>query len=498
MISVLLCALALLFALGLRGAELSSGTTIEARLLVSTGSSLSRVGDAVEASVIAPLFADGHVAIPQGAIVSGVVDQVQHLGFGLKHNRATIKYRFDSLRYPTGEVVPIETRLIDVETAKEHVDPIGLVRGINPFANISSAVSMYAWGFLRAEPELAIPAYGVKALIARTPDPEIHFPAGTEIVLRLTNSLQVPESVEFTDDASPGLSADEMSSVGQALSRLSTLQAEKSDGSRSDLANIVFLGSREEIERAFKAAGWVSAQRGSARTLYCIYQGMVERIGYKTAPMSKLTLDGAPTTASFEKGLDTFSKRHHLRLWQQPGQGGRVWVSAASEDVAIRMRRMRMTHVTDSHIDNERAKVVNDLAFAGCVDATTLLSSGSGKWNQSHGGSIVTDGGIAVIRLNDCRTPREMPLIPPPDHNRLLRGLVAFRNDFVRCNVIVAGYNTVKLLALRPAKGADTLLAKAAPHQKKSKPEDQTVWVRTSLLDIERPRDTVRPSTSIP
>jgi hypothetical protein len=35
------------------------------------------------------------------------------------------------------------------------------------------------------------------------------------------------------------------------------------------------------------------------------------------APMGRLTLNGATADAEYQKSLDTFSRRHHLRLWEQ-------------------------------------------------------------------------------------------------------------------------------------------------------------------------------------
>jgi hypothetical protein len=43
-------------------------------------------------------------------------------------------------------------------------------------------------------------------------------------------------------------------------------------------------------------------------------------------------------------------------------------------DVGFRFKLMHWTHSTDPYIDSERAKVVNDLAFVGCVNAAALLS----------------------------------------------------------------------------------------------------------------------------
>ena len=73
-----------------------------------------------------------------------------------------------------------------------------------------------------------------------------------------------------------------------------------------------------------------------------------------------------------QKSLDTVQKRHHVRVWQYPRRAN-VWLGAAAEDVGFRFELTHWTHSTDPNIDSERAKVVNDLAFTGCVDAAGLL-----------------------------------------------------------------------------------------------------------------------------
>jgi hypothetical protein len=442
-----------------RGEELAAGTTIEARLSVATGSRISHRGDRVEATVIAPVSVDGRAVIPQGATVLGVVARAVPLGLGLKHLTAGIEYRFHTLRLPDGETVPIEARLGEVETARERVTASGTVRGIHPTANLSSSVSLYTLPFLYVAPVVTVPVMFVKFLIAPSPDAEIYFPPGTEVILRLTAPADIRKPIHAPVGVA-SFSAEELADVRESLDRFPLQQAE--NGRKpSDRVNIIFLGSREEIDRAFHAAGWSGSERRSARSLYRSYHSLVERMGYSRAPMAKLTLNGTAPDVAYQKSLNTVSKRHHLRLWKVPSELEDLtdtWRSTATEDVAFGFRRMHMTHVIDPDIDNERDKVVNDLAFTGCVDGAALLMPDSLPAVQGpNAGGVVTDGRIAVVQLNECLTGRTIPLVNAKagrPRSRLVRGLVALRNDVVRANPIVLGYSTAKLLAatrnLRP------------------------------------------------
>lgn len=425
--------------------ELKAGSLLEARLNVATGSGVSRPGDRVSATVIAPVYKEGRIVIPQEAILTGDVQKVVRLGLGLKHLAASIAYDFDTLRLPGGEVISIKTSLAEVETAKERVSDDGVVHGISPTANLSSSLASYAWPLLYAAPVAGMPVMAVKFLIARSPDSEILFPAGTEVILRVTETVSVPKTMAPLRVTR--ITPEDEAKVHQILEGYPQ-RAEKG-GKPSDLLNILFLGSAEQIDRAFRAAGWSGAERTSPMSIYRMYHCLVERRGYKRAPMGKLTLNGTPADGAYQKSLNTFSRRHHLRLWKDPERPG-VWVSAATEDTAISVHNMHLTHSIDLHIDDERAKVVNDLVFTGCVDSAALLprSIVPRNLNEKDEGVLITDGSIAILRLNDCHASKTPPLgIARNRPSRLVQGLVALRKDFVRSNVAFVGYRMMKLAA---------------------------------------------------
>jgi LssY C-terminus len=312
------------------GEVLPAGTRLEARLSTATGSRMSHPGDPIEARVIAPVLVNGRLLIPQGAIVSGEVKGVQRLGLGLKHVISGIEYRFDTVRSPDGAAIPVQARVLQVETAKERVDPQGVIRGIYPTANLSSTAAFYVLPLMYLDPEFGVPVLGIKSLIARSPDPEIYFPAGTELILKLTAEADIPNPGVAHDEVAP-FSASEMADAHRLLAKLPEQQTDRGPNHPSDLVNILFLGSRESINRAFQAAGWFGAQRRSLRSIYRMYHCMVQRMGYSMAPMGRLMLNGVTADAEYQKSLNTFSKRHHVRLWKQ-GQED-AWLSAATEDV---------------------------------------------------------------------------------------------------------------------------------------------------------------------
>jgi hypothetical protein len=460
-------------------------------LLRPVGSRISHAGDPIEAVVIAPVTQDGQVVVPFGATLTGHIQSVGRLGLGLKRARATMEFQFDTLRLPDGWDMPIHTRLAYVETAKEKVSESGVVGGIRPTANLSATASYYVLPILCLDPAFGVPVLAVKFLIARSPDSEIFFPAGTELVLRLVQPLEVvADRKETSPDIEP-LSSFDLANARALLERLPTQQADHGPNHPSDLLNILFLGTSDQLSRAFRAAGWSGAQERSLLTIYRMYHCMVQRTSYSAAPMGRLKLNGLAADADYQKSLDTFSKRHHLRLWHQPNTD--AWLSAATEDISYRFHRGHLTHASDPHIDDERAKVLNDLAFTGCLESGALVSRDWAIRPDPDSRAIQTDGRIAVLRLNDCLHPRTMPTVSSKfgQPGRLLQIVEAVRTDLVRSNPISLAFNTRRMVEETPAHGLNSFrLMRAAANQAPiagSQVADQKSevhhWMRSSVLD---------------
>jgi hypothetical protein len=448
---VLICSMFILLSCPpLRAQVLPAGTTLEVRLSNATGSSISHAGDLVEGTIIAPVSLPGQVVVPQGSRLIGSIESVKHFGLGLKHVTAAIHYRFHTLQFLTGEAIPIETELLEVETAKERVDIGGTVRGIHPAVSLSSSLALFTVPLLFAVPTVGVPVWGVKSMVAPSASPEIYFPSGTELILRLTAPMEVRSSARRPVGVT-SFPPDELNEVRHLLN--GSAQRARLGAHPSDFVNLLFLGSREELDRAFHAAGWSQAERKSPMSLYRMYYALTRRIGYRRAPMNTLTLNGAPADFVYQKNLDTVQKRHHVRLWKDPHRAN-VWLGAAAEDIAFRFELTHWTHSTAPNIDNERAKVVNDLAFTECLDGAGLVSREPSDPVQGPKDErlILTDTDIAVVRLNGCNNPTAMPgayaIAAKGVHGRLWHGWASLRND-LRLNLFFTTYNTLKLISER-------------------------------------------------
>jgi hypothetical protein len=130
-----------------------------------------------------------------------------------------------------------------------------------------------------------------------------------------------------------------------------------------------------------------------------------------------------------------------------------VWLGTAAEDVAFRFEVTHWTHSSDPRIDNERAKVVVDLAFTGCVGRAELLTRNSLDVLQDpKAARLITDGQIAVLRLNDCSSPKTMVRVettsPSHAHGRLSPALISLRKGLWGSSKILFNtYNTLKYVS---------------------------------------------------
>ncbi len=377
---------------------------------------------------------------------------MKRFGLGLRQVTARIHYRFHTLRLANGDTIPIQTELIEVETAKERIDADGTVHGIHPAASLSSTLSLFTLPLLFVAPGVGAPVWGIKSIVAPSANPEIYFPAGTELILRLTAPVEVRSSIRRP----VGMTALSPPTVSETYQLLNgSAQRARLGSHPSDLVNLLFFGSREEMDHAFRAAGWSQAERKSPLSLYWMYHALTRRIGYRKAPMNTLTLNGVPSDFVYQKGLDTVQKRHHVRLWKDPHQAN-VWLGAAAEDIAFRFKFMHWTHSTAPNIDHERAKIVNDLAFTGCLDAAGLVPRDAIRMREHPVAerAIVTDASIAVVRLNGCEAPTIMAGVDAmpgvKSRDRLARQLASLRTD-LRLNIFFTIYNTLKLFMERRA-----------------------------------------------
>src|SRR5438105_7449107 len=306
-------------------ADVPAGSALQVRLLSSLSSYSSKTGDDVEGLLVAPGCPDG---FPAGTTVHGVLNRVHKVGLGLVYESARLDVQFFELRLPDGQKYPLRARLTSVDNAREHVNRHGSIRGVRATASVSNRIASRMLFAVEDHPFILIPALVAESLVLRFPDPEIGYAPGTELYLELEDTVPaaaLPVCAATRQSQPP----PELETLIAGVPYWTSVQR---NGELADPTNLIFIGSKEQIDRAFSAAGWTGSDSVSRAAGLQLARAICERHGYADAPMSTLLLDGAGQDISLQKSLNTVTKRHHLRIWKRPEewQGRTLWASAAA------------------------------------------------------------------------------------------------------------------------------------------------------------------------
>ena len=390
----------LCWAAAAHAAELPSGTQLEIRLKTHVGSAVSKTGDPVEAILISPAVSGADIVLPAGSTVQGSVKQA--VPIKAAGDRAVLELDFSKIVL-TGGTLKLESKLVVVENARESVDQTGRITGILASETLASRINTGVKGMSETHSKLSDFLGTVTSSVLKEPEPEIDYQPGVEMTLELTKPLQ--STVKITPPSFVPVTP-ETAIYDTVNSQPFQTKTEGPQGIPSDMTNLMFLGSPEQLLAAFTAAGWNTAARLNTSSGLETFRAVAEMRGYKEAPMSILLLDGNKPDFDFEKQNNTFAKRHHLRIWRRPGdfQGHPIWVCAATHDIGIdfSVEKRNFIHKIDSEIDRERAKVVNDLLLSGHAGALSLVARPATPQHSMNatGDKLETDGRMAVLLLD--------------------------------------------------------------------------------------------------
>ncbi len=440
--------------------EVPAGTQIHVRLTSTVGSYASPAGSPVEGVLIAPVKVDGVAVLPAGSTVFGKVKSVRRVGFGLVHESAAIELQFDRVVLPDGPDLPISTRVQQVDNGRERVNRKGLIERVRSTGTLSHRGCGYIKTALLWHFHAQVAYWAIKTLIVQVPEPEIYFQPGVELTLVATAPLRVSPSPQSAGELG-SLSLAELEEVGGLVATMPARTTSALTSVQSDLINVALIGSREQLSAAFAKAGWVQAHPVSFRSKVLGIKAVAEGMGYRSAPMSAQLIDRSEADLSLEKGLNDVSKRHHLRVWKQPGRwrGQEVWAAAGTRDLDFAYLRPggRFTHRIEENIDQEREKIVYDLAFTSCLEGADWIERpGFPKAaRNATGDPISTDGRLALVRLNDCTRPpsatETSELTPVLQHGTgvqrfVRREILSMRNDLFRANPYFRSYEGIRAL----------------------------------------------------
>jgi hypothetical protein len=279
-------------------------------------------------------------------------------------------------------------------------------------------------------------------------EPEILYNAGTELILEFRAPVITSQTYQptVTPLDLPGQQLDQFDGLVRDLPYRTATQG---TGKLSDITNLIFIGNVSSLRRAFDAAGWTTADQLTAASTFQTVKTLTGNQTYTQAPMSTLILGDEEPLFTLQKTTNTFSSRHHVRVFPtgESFDGKTVLTASSTQDIAIAFsyRQKTFIHVIDQYLDNERSKIVDDLDFTGCVDHVGLVPR---PWvpqdaYNSTGDRLRTDGAAAVLFLNDCLTPRTNSTTPATRAGLFERSerntMLTIKDQLYRGNVVYQG-----------------------------------------------------------
>jgi hypothetical protein len=384
--------------------QLFAGATLSIRLDAPIYSDRSRTGDPIQGTVTYPLCKDGEqiecrpgeLLVAPGTKVSGTVLFAQKALN--KYSRPRLVLDFSNVIHRNKQQTPLYARVLTVDNARETVQNNEILGIVQPHASKKISLALSALG--AANPIVSYTITGVRSVYGLSIRREILFPAGTDLQIQLVRPSFLKQKSEWS--GWPELKPD--TKLEQIVNKM-PLRTATPKKTPSDLTNLIFLGSAQELITAFGEAGWMEAANLNVGSALKVAQATMRNTGYLDAPVSLLLLQGRPPDVVLQKSLNTFAKRHHIRIWKmnQHYNGREVWVGAATHDIATESSRgkTKWIHRIDPHIDRERDWILTDLLFAGTATAYVDVDrlAVPKRAENATGDKLLTDGEVSIIEL---------------------------------------------------------------------------------------------------
>ena len=438
--------------------SMKPGDTVWVRLLQPVSSYSGKVGDKLQAMVIASPRCAGVESIAAGTVVLGEIKAVRRVGMGLVHETATLRVGFDHLLTADGREIEISARLVEIDNARESVKN-GVIRGVNatdtPQGRITSRLKhLPTWN-----PYSDLTLLAFRAAFPVFPEPEIYLPRGTDLKLELATELCVPGEMRSTAQGSAPDEIDRatMEILAPSLPERTTTR----NGQAADFVNVALVGTAEQMDQAFREAGWEHGDRTSTRSVIREMHAFLAFKSYPEAPISRQLMNGELAGATWEKSLDSYEKREHLRVWARNDviEGQTVWLGAMSRETGatLSLRQHKFIHHVEADVDVGRGMLVRDLSLAGCVASVYYVERPQVERAaiNATGDAMQTDGSLAVVQLKDCENPvfepqrADAPAVATRPHSKLARyvrmQVLSFKSDVVRGNIVYGLFDLTRI-----------------------------------------------------
>jgi LssY-like putative type I secretion system component LssY len=437
----------------------AAGQEFWIRLVEPVSTYSSKQGTAVQAVMTESPRCGEEEVFPARTVVQGRISYVRRVGMAVWHGSSALTIEFDKVS-AGAESLPMKAQVQEVANAREGVKR-GVIQGVGGRATPQEVMSTRL---------LHLPFWNTESywifLLRRgafpfSPEPEIYLPAGTDLRLKLMAPLELPAEFLEARQKAETQNSEDVADVTEGLrARLLALPSRSTtrSGRSSDVVNLALIGSAQQIEEAFKAAGWTYGDSVSAWSVLREMKAFSSLNSYPHLPISKQWLGGQAPAIRLQKSLDSYQKREHIRIWNEDAAGQDLWAASAIRETSATwsLRTHRFIHHVDGDVSAERDKVVRDLTMTGCVSGVYRLRRPGMAIEEKNasGDALWGDGEIAVVELNDCQTPAALaipsvavlPWRPNTKLKRFVRAQALSIHDLWRSNAIYASFDLSRAL----------------------------------------------------
>ena len=430
---------------------LPSGQEFWIRLSEPVSTYSSKNGATVQAILIESPRCHGIPVFSTGTAVQGHIAHLRRVGMGLRHASSAVAIDFDEI-LAGPQPLPFKAQVEEVANGREDVKR-GVIEGVAGEETPQALMTTRLLHLPSWNPE----SYWIfllrRAAFPYSPEPEIYLPPGTDLRLRLMAPLELPAglpSAPQTDTPEDGAKID--TGLRAKLLALPD-RSSTGKGQPSDVVNLAFLGSAQQIEQAFRAAGWTYGDSVSTWSVLREMRALSVLNSYPHLPISNQWLSGEAPDFTLQKSFDSYQKREHIRFWNETGLEQNLWVGGAIRETsaAWSFRRRKFIHHVDSDLAAEREKVVRDLTLTGCVANVYRVQRAKApeRLKNAGGDTLRTDWRVAVVQLRDCEaapnlfltSSTALPSRPRTRLGRFVRTQALSIHDLWRSNAIYASFD---------------------------------------------------------
>src|SRR6516165_12073569 len=222
--------------------QLPTGQSLWIRLSSPISTYTAHVGDSVHAVLTQDVVCGNELVLPMGTPIEGVVRNKHKVGWGIRHETASLELEFNRAVLSPDSSVVMTARVEEVENAREKLKN-GVIHGVISSDTFQGRINSRLIHLPTWNPYSDLGLIVYKATFPIFPEPEIYYPSGTDMRLKTKSAMSsLPQPIEVVSESDPVEASLTYGWVQQLPQRTTTLKSVN-----ADLVNLVFLGSKQQV-----------------------------------------------------------------------------------------------------------------------------------------------------------------------------------------------------------------------------------------------------------